>query len=557
MTAASPSAEALRRRGVRARLSVDRQLALAVALALLLAVGAILAAILWRCDFHLLYTLDDPFISLSLGWHIAHGTYGINAGEAAAPASSVLYPLVLAAFGWASWQTGVPLVVNSVAAIGAGLCYAAALCRYGIVSRPRQVVRAAVLVVVLCAAVDVVGLVFTGLEHSLHLLTSVFAVLALARALEEDEVPPSLVVALVLLPLWRFEGAPLALLSIAALALAGRRRAAAVALAGVAATLGTYMAAMHAIGLPVLPSSVLSKSAIASDVVGRTSGAAAFAWQVAHNFAANLTLEARPLLLLLTLVAAHPLLRCWRAQAPAPHALSLRREFLFAGVVAGALAAQMLFGVVSLVRYAPYALASGAAAAIVLWRRPLAGLIARQNPVLDGLALAALLAAGAVYLVATVEAPRLARGIYEQQSQMRRFAVDYYRLPVAVTDLGWVSYRNPSYVLDLGGLGSEAARQARAGSEKWREWIARLVAAKRVGLVLSNGPDFVGQRPPGWILLAALQSPHYRPNPDTVFFLATSGDAVAPAVAALRAFARHLVPGTSLTIFDDPAGRRQ
>src|SRR5262249_53223254 len=46
----------------------------------------------------LVYSLDDPYIHLALARHIAAFHYGINAGEAAAPASSVLYPFLLSLF---------------------------------------------------------------------------------------------------------------------------------------------------------------------------------------------------------------------------------------------------------------------------------------------------------------------------------------------------------------------------------------------------------------------------------------------------------------------------
>jgi len=103
---------------------------------LALIIAAIAAAIIVVSDGHVLYGLDDPYISLSLARHIAHGEYGINAGETASPSSSVLYPLLLAAFAWASWQDWVPLVVNAIAALATGMLFAAAFCRWGIVSRP-------------------------------------------------------------------------------------------------------------------------------------------------------------------------------------------------------------------------------------------------------------------------------------------------------------------------------------------------------------------------------------------------------------------------------------
>jgi hypothetical protein len=65
---------------------------------------------------------------------------------------------------------------------------------------------------------------------------------------------------------------------------------------------------------------------------------------------------------------------------------------------------------------------------------------------------AALLMLNRGYVKGTLETPLAGRGVYEQQYQMHRFAVEFYKRPVAVNDLGWVSYRNPNYV--FGPLGA-------------------------------------------------------------------------------------------------------
>lgn len=49
------------------------------------------------------------------------------------------------------------------------------------------------------------------------------------------------------------------------------------------------------------------------------------------------------------------------------------------------------------------------------------------------------LLANTYYVRATVTNPIASRNIYEQQYQMHRFVVDYYRDAVAVNDLGFVA----------------------------------------------------------------------------------------------------------------------
>lgn len=540
-------------------LTVRRHLLLGIALSLLAILGAVLAGILYLCNGHLLYSFDDAYISLSLGWHLAHGTYGINPGEAASPSSSILYPLLLAAVAWSRWQNWAPLAINGLAAIGAGLLFGEALCRYGIIRARSEVASGVLLVVLICLASFALFVVFVGLEHSLHLLTSVFVVFTMARTLEEGAppVPPLLAAAIVLLPLWRFEGIALAGLAVAVLALAGHRRWAIVTLFGIAATLGAYLAAMHLLGLPLLPSSVLTKSALARQALGavdRPSGvlASAFA-NVAKQFSGDrLTtiLLVGPLLLPIGLVVAHPLLRVLRPSATQAPAWAMREECLFVALTAGAMLAQFVFGLRS-DRYDAYACGIGIAASLVLWRDYARKLVDGGNWILACAGLVPL----AYFVFATaVETPLAARGHYEQQYQMGRFAAAFYRGPVAVNDLGLVSYRNPYYVLDLAGLGSEAAREAHLNVASDPYWMNRLVEQHQVGVAMLFDKWFRGQIPPSWRRIAVLQTPP-RPTivPGGVTFYATSRAAAAPAVAALERFSRHLTPGTSLTIFGDAA----
>ena len=72
---------------------------------------------------------------------------------------------------------------------------------------------------------------------------------------------------------------------------------------------------------------------------------------------------------------------------------------------------------------------------------------------------------GFPYFMGLATLPLASNNIYEQQYQMHRFAVDFWGKPVAVNDLGYVSYRNPNYVLDLWGLASPQALKARMANE--------------------------------------------------------------------------------------------
>jgi hypothetical protein len=532
-------------------IGLEARLWLWVAGAMLTVIALIAVAVLLLCNGHLVYSFDDPYISLSLGWHIGHGHYGINDSEVSSPSSSILYPFVLAAFAWTTWQTWVPLLLNALAASATAALFAVILCRTGAVTRRDQLAPASILVVSLCLAINLAGLVFTGLEHSLHALTSVVVVYGLARTLEGKETPPWLVAAIVLAPLWRFEGMALSSLAICALVLAGRWRAACVALAGIAVTVGAYMIAMHAMGLTLLPSSVMVKSYMFKPgaIGGSPLGFLQSTWD---NFSARK--PAHYLMLLIALVVLHPLLRALRVRGMSgPYRFTLRREWIFAAVVAGAMAAHMLLGERGwFFRYEIYAVALGAAGAVIIWHRAIRALLMLEKPLVILVACLALFEIDQNYAAATFYTPLGSRNIYEQQYQMHRFVLDYYRAPVAVNDLGLSSYRNPNYVLDLWGLGSEPARQARLTTHE-ADWMDRLVQVHHVGLAMIYEEWFEHDIPANWQKLAVLDTSHsaVTAGEDQVAFYATSPQAAPAALAALRDFAAVSGPNTQITILAD------
>jgi hypothetical protein len=521
---------------------------------LITSVGAVALATMMLCNGRLIYSLDDPYIGLSLGWHIGHGLYGLNEGEVASPSSSILYPVLLASFAWTSLQEWVPAVVNTLAAAGTAALFAAIAFRDGIAARPEQFHRVLFLIVVFCVAINTVGLVFTGLEHSLHAMTSVAIVFGLARVLEGEEMPAWLVPAIILAPLWRFEGLALAGGASCALLLAGRRRAGATALLMIVVTVGGFMVAMRMTGLPALPSSILMKLSLARSAETGSFHLLGFLRGVLENLYHYK--QSASVLALMVLIMLHPLLRALDgARFRGPYRLTLWREFVFAGVLFGALFAHVLFGAWGwFSRYEAYAVAFGAAGAIIIWHGAIISLLGGRRPWMKTLiASAALLVLNPYYVGNTLRTPFAARSVYEQQYQMHRFAVEFYKRPVAVNDLGWVGYHNPNYVLDLWGLGSEAARKARLITKE-PGWMDRLVQAHQIGVAMLYAQWFGDAIPPGWSRLGVLKGlhPSVAAAGDEVTFYSTSTEATPDALAALRRFANAIGPAAHVEIFDPP-----
>lgn len=515
--------------------------AIASAAVVVAAVAVSALATFLLCNDHFFYSLDDPYISLALGSQISHGHYGLNAGEFSSPSSSILYPFLLAAFARFPGFAWVPLVLNAAAAAATAACFAWTLAHHATLRGPRELRRSAYLAVSLCLGTGIVGVVSTGLEHSIHVFLCVVIIFGLGRVFEGEETPKWLIASIVLAPLFRFEGLALSCLAIISLAAVGRSRTALIALILLACAAAVYMLGTIELGLPLLPSSVLVKATVFTP--GATHGNPVYAFVATALSRVAQYRPARLLGLLAAGVLLRPILRALKI-IPLEKAGTLppRREALLIFVVVGTLGAQVLFGSWGWwFRYEVYALATGAAALIVLWRVELGAFVTRATGLQLTLVLAAFALVSLQYLRATLDNPLAGRGIYEQQYQMRRFAVDFYRQPVAVNDIGWVSFRNPRYVLDLWGLGSEAARVDRLITHP-PDWMETLAREHGIHLAMIYPEWFGAQIPASWVRVATLRSSHpvVTSAGDEVAFYATSAASIPDILSALRRFDRAL-----------------
>jgi hypothetical protein len=299
----------------------------------------------------------------------------------------------------------------------------------------------------------------------------------------------------------------------------------------ICATLAAYMGAMALLGLPLLPSSVLIKAPSFS-----SSHLGVFARVLSALSSAVQYKPAVALWLASALVILHPILRGRGVLRPAEsEPLTFKRELVFVATVLGAVLAHAMFGSWGWwYRYETYVLTMTVAAGIVLWSAQIRSFVADARPLQVALAVLALFAIDFPYLKGTALDPFAGRGIYEQQYQMHRFAVDFYRQPVAANDIGWLSYRNPLYVLDLWGLGSETARKARLVTHE-PGWMDELTHAHHVTLAMIYSNWFQGDIPASWQKIGTLHGVH-RPvssASDDVTFYATAPEAVTASVAAL------------------------
>ena len=436
--------------------------------ALLASLPAILLLVQVHLTCGVVYSLDDPYIHLALAQQILHGHYGINPGEFAAPSSSILWPFVLAPFAFTRLVEFLPLVVNLAALLVAVWWLLRWLETY------LSAWWALVATLALALALNLYGLVLTGMEHSLQVTLVVVVAVSLVR----ERLGWPFWSSVVLLPLVRYEGLAISLPVLAYLVLSpGRRLPALAAGAVIVGVVAGFSLFLHSHGVGLLPSSVLSKAGLTFlqklpgvDTLWNNIEQQLFFVVIALFAALLFVRESRAreaVLLVLAPTVAHLLFGRygWFGRYHIYFAAWIAILFLDAYVRAGLGRARFL------------------TAALVVW-----------------FAYASLES-----MIATLATPLGSRNIADQQKQMAIVARDYLAEPVAVNDLGFVSFYARHYILDLGGLGSYEALKARA-SPASDVWISDLMNRHRVEQAMVYDKLYP-RRPANWIRVATLTLP--------------------------------------------------
>ena len=518
-------------------------LALTVVAAILL---SLFLSILRLNNGTFIYSMDDPYIGLAFSDQIRHGNYGMNPGVPAAPDSSILYPLLLAPASGTPLHPFLPLILNTLALFATLVMIWRLFAHLRLVADTFGIVAQAIALLLMAICLNMIGVVFTGLEHNLHIMAVAATIYGLALFLDKGKMPAWLPAVIVLAPLLRYEGLALSLAAILVLALRGRWRNAIGTFALIVLLMGGFSAFLVHLGLPPLPSSVLTKSDVAADGV---SGAG---MNIFHSIGQNVSeMNLLPIGALLLVIGVAAAVRCmlelptkpWRWSAQALMAL-----LLVCLIAAHAVAGR--FGWLD--RYEDYALLGTALIGIYLMQKKIRNLLSKKKEriiVFCGSAVA-LVVFCFPYIKSTWQVPIAANNIYEQQFQMHRYVTDFYRAPVAVNDLGWVSYRNPNFVLDLGGLASEKARiliENGASPDDYRAFVA----GSGVHLVIIYDEWFENKIPDIWIKVASmdLSRDQVSSAEKEVQFYATDEATADKLRPELQSFSKSLPPGVKLAIY--------
>jgi hypothetical protein len=487
----------------------------------------------------LAYTLDDPYIHLAVAENLLQGGYGINSTELSSPSSTMLYPLILAFTETVGLGPNGPLVVN-LAAAGLGVYIAGLFLENHVLRATDGALFKLGLGCVAIFAMSAVALPMTGMEHSLHVLCVVALLYGLAIRLD-SRAPWWLWATIILLPLIRFEGLAMALAAVAAVWLLGDRKPALACSAIIALLLVGYGAIMLRLGLPILPSSVVTKSSVAAMMVEEPHLKKIFSVLVKRLWGTIIDRQGAILMLLLSVIGIRMILDWGTAER--------RSTTTMAGVTGFALVAHAIAGEYGwFYRYEVYAVAAAVLTALFVWRSSLRHFAQTRAFAIQGMVVFAMAIVVAPYVKAMYQTPSASRAIYDQQYQMHRFATEFYREPVAANDIGWVSYRNPAYVLDLWGLGSEEVRRLRSLGPFKPDDLRRLVTKHDVELAMIYEDRFIGQLPDDWHRVAVLKTERGASASDTVSFFVFAKADPERVKAALREFKRTLPATVALTI---------
>lgn len=478
------------------------------------------------------YPLDDVYIHLAIAETIWAGGYGVNIQDYAAAASSPLYPVLLLPVAGLEIQRFMPLIWN-VVGLGLSAWLWAELLLAGGYGAQKMRRFGWVLAVLGPAAVLMPSNAFLGMEHTLHAAASLAILLGLVRLLQGNPAWGLLYAGIVFSPLLRFEGLALALLAVLVIYTCKERRRAALALALAILPIAGFCAFLVSLGLDPLPSSVQAK------LIGVAQGQIHGLDRIIGTFTINVMKPGGTVLaLFLGVLVAMRLLSGRLRNVP--------MQKLWA-VLIGATMAHLMFGQIGWMdRYEHYILAVLVAGLLIL----LPQTVDRRVGIMAAVAL--LIPLGVYTRQIVAQFPVSARSIFLQQRQMAVFAKTHMKAPVAVNDLGWVSWDNPDYVLDIYGLGSVEALKLRVSNSK-PGWAGPLAKRHNVPFAMIYDEWMASAVGADWVRLGtfALNEKHGFVGSDKVVFYATSPTHVPQVLKALDQWVPTLHP---LTHFDYEAG---
>ena len=464
------------------------------------------------CDGALVYGLDDAYIHLAIAANLVeHGAWGVNAGEFSSTSSSLSWPLVLALV---RWITGIgehgPMLVSAVLVVVVLVRADAMLARRTDLPPWGRALTLGALFVI----TPMPELVFDGMEHLLHvwltleLLDRGSAWLAAEPGEGRRRDAAVLVVLAFLITTVRYEAA--FLVGVVAALLAIRRSwglAVAVTVAG-ALPIVAYGVLATSQGWPFLPTGLLLKTAVLEETAGEAIR------RMINEFAAKIP-GALPLVAAITAGLIVFALRSHAASGRRPDGSDRAGLYAWLLFAVAAVPHLVLANLGNLFRYEAYLYAAAVfvtaepawRASQYLWRRvqqPYRWVRLALLVVAIGLPGFTLVQRAGASLLAT---PLTSLDIHRQQIQMARFVERYYpQGPVAINDIGTISYFTEARVLDIVGLASREVTGYHLAHDDFAVQIGALAQSQDVRIALVYEP-WLGDPPLGWTEVATWTVP--------------------------------------------------
>ena len=499
-----------------------------------------LAAILRLNQGFFVYTLDDAYIHLALAENIAQGHYGINPGELSAPSSSILWPFLIAPL--ASFEY-FPFIVNVVFSLITLAVLAHMLAEMlDVQDSPARAAMTAALMVLFILVTNMVGLVFIGMEHALQVLVTAVIVWGLIREVRHERLDGWLPAVIALGPLVRYELLGISLSGICYLFLRKYTKQAGAALLLTLLPLAGFSYYLVSLGLAPFPTSVLVKSSVVESGGSWGSLLANINISLIHSRGRLLLLGAI-FLLGVALFSKENLNRRKLAAA------SLTAVLLHLVVGKYGFYYRYEIYIWAFVLLVGLFLANGLLKQVL---QPDRDLFSRVKVIL---LFVFLVTACYQYIFALTGLPLASNNIYQQHYQMRRFAAEFYRQPVAVNDIGYVSYKNDHYVLDLWGLASAEALHMRL-TRPDSGWVNDLAQSKNVQFAMIY-EDWFGNIPEGWIKMGELHlgSRLVTPQQSSVSFFALNRQVYEGSLPLLQSFIQTLPEGVEFILDQETESR--
>jgi hypothetical protein len=437
-------------------------------------------------SFHFTYIIDDSYIHLALAENISKLHYGINNNEFSAPSSSIIWPCLIAPFSVIGVGYYLPFIINLLSSIGILYIFRTLFITIFNNNSPdnikmnRIVILFLILVII---ATNMVGLTYGGMEHSLQTFFALLIVLGIVNEIRTGKIPMWFPAAVIIAPLIRYENLALSFAAIVYIYFAGNKKTALLSFALIVLLIGSFSLFLLNLGLEPLPTSVLNKSSL--------SAKEGFVISTLTNFKENFFSPRCSLLLIGMLFLFYYTIKNKRN----------KKERLLSGCIAFSILLHMLFSKDG--RYVVYIWTASIFIFLFFYREWLFNAVFNNSFIKTALISSIIvITVSYKYIFGIFVVPIASNNIYEQQYQMHRFAIEFYKKPVAVNDLGYVAYQNNNYVLDLFGLGSLEALnlKRRSNNSGWMDNLAKKHNVKLAMIYDSWFPDI----PTNWIKIGEL-----------------------------------------------------